>query len=85
MRRGLIITYVEKTGNVDFHLPEKRAKKENNNTCSCWCRLNDYLYRNYHINKYRNGDYCFLEYDDGNEKELRFHLVPASKQVAVSV
>jgi hypothetical protein len=28
MRRGLIITYVEKTVNVDFHLPEKRKKKK---------------------------------------------------------
>jgi hypothetical protein len=30
MRRELIITYVEQTGNVDFHLPEKKTKKNNN-------------------------------------------------------
>jgi len=39
------------------------GKKEINNTCSCWCRFNDYLYRNYHINRYRNRDYCFLGCD----------------------
>jgi len=29
MRSGLTITYVEKTGNVDFHLPGKNGKKGN--------------------------------------------------------
>jgi len=28
MCRRLIITYLEKTGNVDFHLPEKKGGKK---------------------------------------------------------
>jgi hypothetical protein len=27
MRRELTVTYVEQTGNVDFHLPEKTKEK----------------------------------------------------------
>jgi hypothetical protein len=42
---------------------KKGETKEINNTCSCWCQCNDYVYRNYHINRHRNSKYCFLGCD----------------------